>query len=193
MHTIKLNARNVPVKTAAQLDQRSKLVSWAGGKLVPTSSLSLPTVIFPPSHHKAKQSLSLPTSLWIEWLDGVTENIEKCTERAYQKAQERCIGSSFSGLGIDWIYMYEMYIIATHGEKETSSNMSNQYYHISLVLCIFKSVFECMKMYLSGMHFEHYDSKMCRWCMVDATGHTSIQRQFHPPSQPQNLYPYDLH
>ena len=56
-----------------------------------------------------------------------------------------------------------------------------------------KSVFESMKMYLSGMPVEHYVSMMCWWCMVDISAHSSVQRQFHPPSHPQNLYPYKLH
>ena len=52
LHTIKLNAGKVLVKTAPQLGQRSKLVWWTGEKLVLTSSLSLPTVIRGPTQKK---------------------------------------------------------------------------------------------------------------------------------------------
>lgn len=100
LHKIKLNAGNVSVKTAPQLDQRNKLSSM--GRCSPVHFLCL-LLYFPPasmSHPKAKQSLSLPTSLWTEWLDGITESTEQCTKRVYQKAQRRCVGSSFSGLGI---------------------------------------------------------------------------------------------
>lgn len=55
LHTIKLNAGKVLVKTAPQLGQRSKLVWWTGEKLVLISSLSLSTVIRGPTQEKKKQ------------------------------------------------------------------------------------------------------------------------------------------
>ena len=152
LHTIKLNAGKVPVKTAPQLGQRSKLVPWAGGKLVLTSSLSLPTIIFPPSHPPSDIPKNSKIYHYQHLCQHSGEGMMGCSKKLM--ADVKGLLSVALVQMKDW--NYEGNVHYCHSRKET-----NQYSHTSLFYVCLNQSFNVRKCIYLGCPLKHYKSKMC--------------------------------